>query len=495
MRKLAIYLLCITALTITALPATTLSAIAQNNTQRTPNTPTPDFTPLIGPLFEIIVTPRTPADPQPDATPQSTTPTRQTNPQPAPEPVYRDNIPLPMARPIYVEGIPAPQPRPLLTLDRPALLDAETRENIIVTLIETGPDKPDAETIAKEFGLELEQSEPLALLDIAMVRLRVPADESVDDIVTRMIADARIFAAQPNYVFTLQQSQSTEKATLFDLQYAPQRMKIDRAHEISRGGETIIAVIDTGADLTHPAFSTTDFEQFNAVDKPATAAEPHGTAIAGLIAAKNDLMGIAPEAKLLLARAFAQTTDDRFLSDSFTLAKAIDWATSQNAQIINMSFAGPADPLLLKLIDALAEREILVVAAAGNNGIDAPPAYPAAHPKTIAVTATDQNDALYTSANRGIYVTVAAPGVDVLTPAPNNTYELSSGTSIATAHMSGILALLLSQSPGMSRTDLVAVLNQTADDTGAPGHDPEFGHGLVDAFKAASAMPHTPSAQ
>lgn len=509
MLRVALYIFSLSALAISTVPLTTLDAEAQTTFRRpivvpapttgprTPTTPTSSApTVIVRPT--ITITPRTPAvtvTPTPTtpavttATPQPTGGTPTSSPPPTAEPVYRDGIPLPIPRPIYVEGVPNPKLRPLLTLDRPALLQAERRPGIIVTLIETGPDKPDASDLARDFGLELLEAETLAMLDVAMVRLRAPSETDVDEIVAAMIADERVFAAQPNYVFALQQAEATQTATLLDLQYAPQRMEIARTHEITRGKDTIIAIIDTGADLAHLAFETAPVEEFNAVGTPSTTPEPHGTAIAGLIAASKDLMGIAPDAKMLLARAFSQTSDAKFLSDSFTIAKAVDWAVANEAQIINMSFAGPADPLVLELMDQLQEKDILVVAAAGNNGIEAPAAYPAAHAHAIAVTATDANDALYVNANRGIYVTVAAPGVDVIAPAPNNSYELTSGTSIATAHMSGIIALMLSKSPELSRDDIVEILNRTALDAGAPGRDPEFGLGLVDAFKAASILP------
>ena len=131
---------------------------------------------------------------------------------------------------------------------------------------------------------------------------------------------------------------------------------------------------------------------------------------------------------------------------------------------------------------------MLVVAAAGNNGVGAPAAYPAAHPYTIAVTATDNSNKLYANANRGIYITVAAPGVDVIAPAPDNGYEITSGTSVATAHMTGIIALMLSRNPKLTRIQVFELLQATSVDAGAPGRDPEYGLGLVDAFKVTSEL-------
>lgn len=109
-------------------------------------------------------------------------------------------------------------------------------------------------------------------------------------------------------------------------------------------------------------------------------------------------------------------------------------------------------------------------------------AYPAAEPAVIAVTATDANDGLFGRANRGDHVGVAAPGVDLLVAQPGGAYGFGSGTSLAAAHVSGIVALMLEREPGLRPDEVRRRLAKTARDLGPAGRDPGFGAGLVDAL-------------
>ncbi len=112
---------------------------------------------------------------------------------------------------------------------------------------------------------------------------------------------------------------------------------------------------------------------------------------------------------------------------SFAIDKGLQWAADNNARIINMSFAGPADPMLARLLAAAYAKGIVLIAAAGNGGPQSAPLYPAADPDVIAVTATDNDEHVFALANRGRYIAVAAPGVDILALAPGDAYQLSSG--------------------------------------------------------------------
>ena len=119
------------------------------------------------------------------------------------------------------------------------------------------------------------------------------------------------------------------------------------------------------------------------------------------------------------------------------ILKSLDYAARQNARIINMSFAGPKDPLIERGIEAAAARNIVMIAAAGNAGAKSPPLYPAANPNVIAVSATDAQDHLFQASNRGSYVAVAAPGAELFLPAPDEKYQMTSGTSFSAAYVSG----------------------------------------------------------
>src|SRR5262249_57218593 len=161
--------------------------------------------------------------------------------------------------------------------------------------------------------------------------------------------------------------------------------------------------------------------------------------------------------------------------------KSIDWAVSNGARVINMSFAGPHDPELALALAAAAKKGVVLVAAAGNAGPRSPPLYPAADPNVIGVTATDPDDKLFVQSNRGNYIAVAAPGVDIVAPAASGTYQFTSGTSVAAAQVSGIAALLLDAKPGLSPQAARKALLSTARDLGPKRRDIQFGARLADA--------------
>jgi subtilisin family serine protease len=213
--------------------------------------------------------------------------------------------------------------------------------------------------------------------------------------------------------------------------------------------------------------------------------------MAGTIAAHARLTGAAPAARILAIRAFASTgkTDE---STSLAVLRSIDWAVANGARVINMSFAGPQDPEQALVLAAAAKKGVVLVAAAGNAGPKSLPLYPAADPNVIAVTATDPDDKLFVQSNRGRYIAVAAPGVDIVAPAPSGTYQFTSGTSVAAAQVSGIVALLLDAKPGLTPPAVRKALLSTARDLGPKGRDDQFGAGLADAYSAVQSLTASP---
>ena len=142
-----------------------------------------------------------------------------------------------------------------------------------------------------------------------------------------------------------------------------------------------------------------------------------------------------------------------------------------------MSFAGPKDPLIERGISATAARGIVMIAASGNAGPKSPPLYPAANANVIAVSATDAQDRLFAASNRGGHIAVAAPGVDIFLPAPDEKYQMTSGTSFSAAYVSGLVALMLERNPALKPDEVRAILMRTARDLGSPGRDDQFGAG------------------
>jgi subtilisin family serine protease len=265
-------------------------------------------------------------------------------------------------------------------------------------------------------------------------------------------------------------------------QYMLEKLKISDIHRLVRGANVAIAVIDSEIDVTHPDLEGAVTKRFDAVGAPEKP-HAHGTGMAGAIAAHQRLLGTAPAARLLAVHAFS-TTAATAESTTFNILKGINWSVQEGARIINMSFAGPRDPSLERALKATYDKGIVLIAAAGNAGPKSPPLFPGAIPFVIAVTATDVDDKLFTAANRGKYISVAAPGVDILVPAPEGEYQMTTGTSVAAAEVSGIVALLLERNPKLTPADIRRILTASAKRLAPGERDDNFGSGLIDPLQA-----------
>jgi hypothetical protein len=331
--------------------------------------------------------------------------------------------------------------------------------------------------IAAQLGLTIISSQSIGLLGQTVYEFRINNGSSVADIIRHAVDFRIITGAAPQYLYTLTQDTAAHEGD--PGQYVLDKLKLPDVHRALRGDNVEIAVIDSQIDAAHPDLAGVVTESYDAAgveEKP----HPHGTGMAGAIAAHERLVGVAPNAHLLAIHAFsvkAATSE----STTFIILKGLDHAVAHGVRLVNMSFSGPRDPTLERAIKAAYERNVIMIAAAGNAGPKSPPLYPAADPNVIAVTATDMNDNLFSGANRGRYIAIAAPGVDILVPAPDGTYQLTTGTSVATAHISGIVALMLERNPKLSPADVRRILVASAKRLGP---NDQFGAGLVDPSKA-----------
>ena len=337
------------------------------------------------------------------------------------------------------------------------------------------------EQVAASYKLVIPQRAEVALLGRRIIRCRISGNRPVNTVLAAMQSDGRISASQPNYFYRRQATQQGQTST--SIQYALEKLGIAAAHTVATGLGSLIAIVDTGIDQSHPDLQAAVAGSFDATDVKQQVSDPHGTAVAGIITAHGAIEGVAPEAKLLDVRVFEPETGGvGLVASTMALLRGLQWSTDTHARIVNLSLAGPRDALMGEAIAAMIAKEIVVVAAAGNAGASAPNAYPAAFADVIAVTATDSRDALYTSANHGSYIAVAAPGVDVMAPALFDAYQMNSGTSFAAAHVSGVIALMLEHDPKLSNQKVRAVLQSSAKDLGPPGTDDQFGAGRVNAL-------------
>lgn len=355
------------------------------------------------------------------------------------------------------------------------------RPREILVLVDAARASEIAARLASQYNVTAEPREVIPLLDGALLRLRLPANRSIESLLAALSTDPDVELAQPNYDYSVSKGKTSPKTVP---QYAGETIRLEEAHRLARGNGVMIAVIDTAIEAAHPELVNTIAGIFDAVGDGPSPAEPHGTQIAGILAAHSELKGVAPKAKLLSVRAFRGGKKSPAQSTSFQLLKGIDWAFDAGAKVMNMSFTGPMDPLLERIIKAAAEKGVIFIAAAGNNGPKGAPVYPAAYPEVIAVTATDDKDKLYSKANRGDYISVAAPGVDIIAPALKGSYELSSGTSMAAAHVSGVVALLLERDGKLDWSKAREILSATARKPSGSSGGKAFGAGILDAASA-----------
>ncbi|WBB65276.1 type VII secretion-associated serine protease mycosin [Micromonospora sp. WMMD812] len=282
--------------------------------------------------------------------------------------------------------------------------------------------------------------------------------------------------------------------------WALRRLDPSSAWRISRGAGVTVAVIDSGVSATHPLLAGQVGEGADFNDLPANQGRcdlaGHGTIIAGIIAGKEGtgapFTGIAPQARILPIRVLPdnQTRRDEGLPGE--IAEAIRWAVDHGADVINLSLVTLPRPELADAVDYALRKRVVLVAAAGNRQEQQQdqPAYPARYPGVIAVAGVDEQGAHVDSSVSGDYVDIAAPGLNIVGPAPGGSGYLAvaqGGTSFATAYVSGVAALVRAAHPDLSPQQVTDRLTQTADNP-PEGHNAEIGYGVVNPYRAVTAV-------
>ncbi len=356
----------------------------------------------------------------------------------------------------------------------------------ILVLIDQSRSQAVAAQLAQAYGLEVLSSRPIVLLNARATLFRVPAGRSEDAALAALQNDPRVRSAQFNMRY--QHSDDRRRGPAGIDQYGPRAVRLTDAHQLALGRNIVIAVIDSAVDESHPDLKGAVVQSFDVVGGKDASADFHGTAVAGIIRSRGVVAGVAPQAWIMSVRAFRTNQGAQPETSTEHLLAAVDLAVTKGARVLNMSFVGRRDQQLHEILKVANRRGIILVAAAGNGGPTAAPAYPAAYPEVIAVTAVDEDDNRYEHANRGRYIAIAAPGVDILAPVQGGKHELVSGTSFATAYVSGIAALLLERNPGIDTAAIGKLITAGADDLGPAGRDDDFGAGRVNALKALRSM-------
>ena len=296
-----------------------------------------------------------------------------------------------------------------------------------------------------------------------------------------------------------------------------ERIAAPKAWEHTTGSEeVVVAVIDSGIDTTVPQLrgklwtnpgeipgngidddrngyvddiNGWDFRDNDPSSLVGSEIHWHGTFVAGIIAAlpaRHKATSVAPGVQIMDVR-FLDSKNLFYSKDWQKFAQAIDYAVDNGAQIINLSvYANGKPPATLEqALQRAAQRGVIVVGIAGNAS-EPQVCYPAKYPSVLAVSATDRSDRLASFSNHGTEVAVSAPGENITSFLPGGVARTSSGTSFSAPHVSGTLALMLSANPGLSLSEAIDLLKQTAEDLGDRGQDSRFGAGLVNAGQAVA---------
>ena len=194
--------------------------------------------------------------------------------------------------------------------------------------------------IARQYDLTQLESQSFPLTGRTFYRWRIGGGRSVADVVRAIERERIVASAQPNYIFTLQEDAAkVPAATHGDAsQYVLGKLQVEQAHQVATGRNVRVALVDSEVDVKHPDLVGTTAKGFDALGGEENP-DRHGTAMAGAIGAHGKLLGIAPDAQLLTARAFGETSGAAN-GTSFAIYKGLQWAADNAARVVNMSFAG-----------------------------------------------------------------------------------------------------------------------------------------------------------
>jgi len=405
-----------------------------------------------------------PRDPKPD--PRRPEPGTQPQPEPTP----------PRAAP----EAPAPPPAPPVPPAPPATAAADD-QRVPDEVLAVTPTLAAATTLSQQvtnLGYSVRALQELPGLGFALLRLGIPGGQDVPTALTnlRQAFPAILFDANALY-----EPDAAARAAAAPRLYAKSLIGWTAPAEGCAAAPRI-GLIDTAVDVSHPAFAGRDIapRSFLAAGVP-PAPPDHGTAVAALLvgAPQTDSAGLLPAARLFAAAIFSVKEDGRTVGSVDAIARALDWLSQEGVRVVNLSLSGPGNQVMELTAARAAAGGLLLVAAAGNNGPNARPVFPAGYPQVMAVTAVDAALQPYAVANRGDYIDLAAPGVDVWSARGGQGGRYNSGTSFAAPFVAAAAALLLHVSPDAAPNSLRQHLRQGARDLGTPGRDSTFGWGLL----------------
>ncbi len=322
---------------------------------------------------------------------------------------------------------------------------------------------------AQSMGLGIKRRTPLGNLGLVVSVLRVPKGTTVADALSQLRQSMPNAWMDANHRYQLQVGKEVRYA-LQTIAWSPRA---------GCGAGLHIGLIDTAIEESHPLFKGRAIVQRSFLASGIVAApKDHGTATASILVAGAPT-GLLPDVQLHAAAVFRSRNNKEVDTTAEWVVNALDWLVGEKVAVINLSLGGSRNLLVEAAVQRVLKRGIVIVAAAGNGGADATPMYPAAQPGVIAVTAIDADLKPYDRANRGDYISYAAPGVDVWVASPGGDGVYATGTSYAAPFVTAVIAAAKWSKTGNDRAALDRLLQSKAKDLGAPGRDNVFGWGLI----------------
>lgn len=324
---------------------------------------------------------------------------------------------------------------------------------------------------------------------ISKLQYRIIAEQRIKtlgQVLARLQVPTRDFQTAAALISANAPGASIDYNHTYDLSNAGAPQSTDNIRRDSRialnGARARIGMIDSGVDRFHPSLKQADLVIRDFSPQNTRQSFSHGTAIASLIVGDeaNRFTGLMPGATLYAASVFGVSGKGRVRSTTEDLIRAIDWLTANAVPVISMSFAGPKNILLERIIKTASAKGFTFVAAVGNDGPNAEPRFPSAYASVVAVTAVDENSRIYRRAVTGAHVEFAAPGVRVRAADDKNyAYANFTGSSFAAPYVAALIAARMPEHDPASKAGVIDFYRKTAMDLGQAGRDNIFGFGLI----------------
>ena len=279
-------------------------------------------------------------------------------------------------------------------------------------------------------------------------------------------------------------SPATAADWVADGQWYVDFLRLQDAHKITTGAGVRVAVLDSGVG-NHRSLAGRVLPGVDFVEKGGDGRQDvygHGTMMAGLIAGQGRVLGVAPDAHILPV-----SVTGEYSAGGQATRDGIEWAVSHGAKVINISLGSEDFSGLKEAIDRAIAADVVVVAASGNTSQELVVTYPGAYPEVLTVGGVDAKGNHSAISVDGPQVDISAPSDRISSTGPRGTYRLGTGTSAATALVSGAAALVRAKFPELSAAEVVHRLTATATDKGPPGRDDEYGFGVLDVVRALTA--------